>query len=563
MIVALSIRSFVLIDRLDLKASSGFTALTGETGAGKSIILDALGLVLGGAVDRGSIRHGCDSASITAEFAPPKGHAVWAALASEGLDVTPDETLILHRVISKKGPSRSALNGVPVSAALMARIGIWLVEIHGQHASAALMRPSYHREVLDKYAGSETLAQKCKAAWEEYQKHCADLANLESEQAAAQRDRDWLVFALEDLGKLAPEAGEIEQLMEVRQHLSRSGKTAAAIKQARSTLKDAAVETALVKASKAIEKLVPDTDAGSSDFTAKTQQAALALERTLIELSEANEALDALGRAAQHDPGLQDRTDARLSELRAAARKYNTIPEHLYDHMLHLKKRLDCCDASKEALEAAQGLVDASYDAWMKIADALDKKRRSGAGRLEKAIAAELGPLQMKRVKMQVSFEPLKPGQSGAFGAHAIEFLVETNPGAGFGKLRKTASGGELARFTLALQCALSTANQNQVQIFDEVDQGVGGAVAAAIGERLSKLGESRQVFAITHSPQVASRAARQWRIRKSGGVKKPVTTHVVQLDDGQRLEEIARMLSGTEVTEEARAAAMKLLEAA
>ena len=560
MILALSIRDFVLIDRLDIEPGSGFTALTGETGAGKSIILDALALTLGAPADRALIRAGAEQASVAAEFAALPGHPVWDVLAEHGFEASPDETLTLKRIVRASGPARAFINDQPVSAALLAEAGETLVEIHGQHAASALMRPSSHRKLLDLFAGNEALLDACAEA------HAARLAaretreRLEAETEEALRTREWLAGAVEELGALAPQAGEAGSLTETRTRLMQSERVTEAIAEAEEALADAEIETALSKASRAAERIcrLPGFDGADHPLAHAARTAAEALERALIETGEAEAAIAALESLVEHDTSALESAEARLFALRAVARKHMVDPDLLPDVLETLQERLNLIEAGEGALIRARKAESAANAAWHAAAEKLTVARKAAACQLEKAIVKELAPLKLGRAVIRVSVTPLGD-DGGAHGADRVEFDAETNPGAGFGPLRKIASGGELARVSLALKCALAESGSADTLIFDEADQGVGGAVAAAIGERLIRLGRARQVFAITHSPQVAAAARSQWLVEKGRG--KSGGTRLRGLDESDRQEEIARMLSGAEITEEARAAAGRLLE--
>ena len=560
MILALSIRDFVLIDRLDIEPGEGFTALTGETGAGKSIILDALSLTLGAAAERSMVRAGAEQASVAAEFAVVPDHPVWAVLAEHGLEAGPDETLTLKRVVRASGPARAFVNDQPVSAALLAEVGETLVEIHGQHAASSLMRPSSHRKLLDLFAGNEALLAACAEA------HAARMAareareRLEAEAAEALRTRDWLAGAVDELERLAPVEGEAAQLNDTRVRLMQSERVTEAIAEAEEALADAEIEAALSKAARAAERLcrLPGFDGADHPLALAARAAAEALERALIETGEAEAAIAALESLVEHDTSALEAAEARLFALRAVARKHSVEADLLPDVLTALRGRLNLVEAGEDALIRARKAESAANAAWHAAASGLTAARTAAAGRLEAAIAKELSPLKLGRAVIRVSVAPLGE-EGGAHGADRVEFDAETNPGAGFGPLRKIASGGELARVSLALKCALAEAGSATTLIFDEADQGVGGAVAAAIGERLVRLGRARQVFAVTHSPQVAAAARTQWLVEKGKG--KSGGTRLRGLDDADRQEEIARMLSGAEITEEARAAAGRLLE--
>lgn len=565
MIVALSIRSFVLIDSLDLEAATGFTALTGETGAGKSIILDALGLVLGAPANRKQVRAGCETASVAAEFALDATHAVWTLLAEQGLAASADETLSLRRTVSRNGPSRAFVNDQPVNAALLARIGEELVEIHGQHAASRLMRPSLHLDMLDEFGGHHELVEQCEQSWETYVEARTRRESLENQVAAAAREQDWLTFAVEELEKLAPQSGEAEQLLAQRTALMQSERIAETLQDLSDAMADEEIDEKLSRAARAAERLlrIPGLCDLGPGLGARAKAVADAIERCLIEYAEAQSLLGDLANGAEEQPGRLEQVESRLFALRGAGRKYECEPDELAERLAQFHEELSLCEQGEQNLDAERRAEQQAEGRWRKVAEQLSAARQSAATTLEAEIEQELKPLHLERVRVRVAFRPLESTESGARGLERAEFEVETNPGAGFGPLKVIASGGELARFSLALKCALSERAGSDALIFDEADQGVGGAVAAAIGERLARLAQARQVFAITHSPQVASSAARQWRVMKAPDAEGQLQTHVAQLDDGQRLEEIARMLSGSSITDEARAAASKLLEAA
>lgn len=565
MLYALSIQSFVLIDRLDLEAAHGFTALTGETGAGKSIILDALGLVMGSPADRKQVRVGADQAIIAAEFALPRNHPAWDILDQHGIEFSPDEMLILRRTVSKTGPSRAFVNAQPVAAAVLAELAEVLVEIHGQHAASALMRPSTHLDLLDTYGGLEEQADTCRKAWIAFEAARAARQQLEADVQSARDRQEWLTFAVDDLSSMAPEQGELEALTTRRGALLQSERITDAVSESTKALSDPKLEDALMRAAKAVDRIVriPGLETLDDKLPEVAGGASEALERTLIELSEAQSHVSTLAQHSAHDASQLEAVEERLFALRALARKYDSQPELLADTLQRFQAELALCDSDAAAFEQAAKVEAETEAAWKEAAATLSEKRTQKSEDLERDIQAQLAPLHLDRVRVRVAFTPIGEGESGARGLEKAAFEVQTNPGANFGPLKAIASGGELARFSLALKCALSESGRACTLIFDEADQGVGGAVAAAIGDRLANLAEERQVFAVTHSPQVASAAGRQWRVMKEMNAHDQVFTHVAQLDEGQRLEEIARMLSGSSITNEARAAALKLLEAA
>lgn len=559
MLLSVSIRDFVLISRLDLSPGEGFTALTGETGAGKSIILDAIALALGGQADRGMIRAGAEQASVAAEFDVARDHPVWALLTGQGVAAQAGETLTLKRVVRAQGPARGFINDQPVSASLLAEAGDLLVEIHGQHAASSLMRPSSHRRLLDQFAGNEALLAECAAAWQALDAARAERARLKAEQDAAREAREWLMASVEELERLAPQAGEAERLAEERMRLMQAERIQEAVAEAEEALAKGGSETALGKAARAAERIcrLPGFESGEGQLAETARAAAEAIERALIEVREAELAVARLA-ALPEASGDLDAVEARLFALRAAARKYGGEAELLPARLEALRGRLDLVEAGDAGLKQAEASENAARARWHGAAHRLTQARKAAAGRLEAAIAAELKPLKLGRATIRVALVPLGEDEAGATGAERVEFEAETNPGAGFGALRKVASGGELARVSLALKCALAEAGSAGTLIFDEADQGVGGAVAAAIGERFEHLARTRQVFAVTHSPQVAAAADNHWLIEK---LPEAGETQLSLLDACGRREEIARMLSGAEITDEARAAAGRLME--
>lgn len=556
MLLSVSIRDFVLISRLDLSPGTGFTALTGETGAGKSIILDAIALALGGAADRGIVRAGADQASVSVEFDVAPDHPVRALLAGHGIAAEPEEAVTLKRIVRAQGAARGFINDQPVSAALLSEAGEMLVEIHGQHAASSLMRPSSHRRFLDQFAGNESLLAECASAWQALDTARKLRAELAAEHEAAREARVWLAGAVEELEKLAPQPGEAEKLAEDRMRLMQAERISEAVAEAEEALAGSGAESGLAKAARAAERIcrLPGFESGEGALAQAARLALEAIERALIEVREAEAAVAALSGLPEAAEDL-DRVESRLYALRAAARKFGGDAADLPVTFASLQARLDLADAGDADLKKAESAEAAARARWHGAAHRLSEARRAASGLLEAAIAAELKPLRLGRATIRVTIQPLSEEEAGPNGADRIEFEAETNPGAGFGPLRKVASGGEMARVSLALKCALAEAGSAGTLIFDEADQGVGGAVAAAIGERFEHLARTRQVFAVTHSPQVAAAADAHWLVEKSG------ETQLTLLDAAGRREEIARMLSGAEITNEARAAAGRLME--
>ncbi len=559
MLLSVSVRDFVLISRLDLSPGAGFTAVTGETGAGKSIILDALSLALGGAADKSVIRAGAPQASVAAEFEADAGHPAWAILDAQGFAAGPGETLTLKRVVRRQGPARGFINDQPASAALMAEVGDTLLEIHGQHAASSLMRPSSHRRLLDQFAGNEALIADCAAAWQTLDAARAARSSLQADQAAAREELEWLALSVAELERLAPQAGEAERLAGERLRLLQAERFNEAVSEAAAALSGGEADTGLARAARAVERVcrLPGFETGKGALPEASRLALDALERALIEFREAEGAVSQLA-ALPEAAGDLDAVEARLYALRAAARKFGGEADALPERLEALAARLALAEAGDLDLRKVEAAEAAALARWHGAAHRLTQARESAAGRLEAAIAAELQPLKLGRARIRVCFTPLPDGEAGASGAERTEFEAETNPGAGFGPLRRVASGGELTRVSLALKCALAEAGSAATLIFDEADQGVGGAVAAAIGERFEHLSRARQVLAITHSPQVAAAADAHWLVEKSAEAGE---TRLSLLDARMRREEIARMLSGAEITDEARAAAGRLME--
>ncbi len=564
MLCALSIRDFVLIDRLDLSPSQGFTCITGETGAGKSIILDALGLVLGDKPDRQAVRVNAEQAVVSASFSLPPNHAAWAEIRAAGFEACAEDVLVVRRVVPRNGPARGFLNDQPASSAVLARIGALLVEIHAQHAATGLFKSSTHRALLDRFAVAEALVAKCATTWTALVEARERRAALAETATSAQDERDWIRDALQELTALDAQVGEAAHLAQRRAAGQLGERFAQAVDEAASALGDDIPEAALAGAIRAVERLRrrPEGDATQPDEITDTVTAAeAALERALAETQEAREQVAALKHILDFDPDAHEALEARWFALRGAARKYDVCPDELPDLRLSLEARLADMETGAGDLEAAARRVEAAEADWRSACAALTAKRRDAAQHLAHRVGQELGHLKLGGLKFRVGFRDLKPDEPGAAGAERVEFEIAPNPGAGFGPLRQIASGGELARLSLAIRCALTEAAACGVLVFDEADQGVGGAVAAAIGERLVRLGAGAQVFAITHSPQVAACANDQWVIEKDIDPEGLGRTRARALNRPSRREELARMLSGAEVTREARAAAERLLE--
>ena len=551
MLTALSIRDVVLIEALELEFGAGLGVLTGETGAGKSILLDALGLALGRRGDSALVRSGAAQAVVTATFdAPP---AVTALLADNGLEIDAGEPLIVRRIVKADGGSRGFVNDQPASASLLREIGGMLVEIHGQHDDRGLLAAAGHRTLLDAYArGGTREVAAAHAAWRAAEEA---LASARDGIAAAQRDRDWLQHAVAELSALAPETGEEETLAERRRTMQRAEKIASDLDAVTGHLEGSAgAMTHLRQAARVLERIAGDHPA--------LAEALAAVDRAVIEGAVAEEKLRDAALALMHDPRQLEEDEARLFELRAMARKHRVQPDDLAALEQELRERLERLNAGEYGLADLDARVAATRAAYRAAAQALTEIRTAAATRLDAAVAGELAPLKLDAARFRTVVAPLDERDWSAAGQDRVEFEIATNPGAPFGPLAKIASGGELSRFILALKVALAETGGAATMIFDEIDRGVGGAVASAIGERLARLAEATQLLVVTHSPQVAARGAAHLLIAKSsdGTVTR---TGVRPLDSDERREEIARMLSGATVTDEARAQAVRLLETA
>ena len=553
MLTTLAIRDVVLIEALELEFGPGLAALTGETGAGKSILLDALGLVLGVRADAGLVRTGAAQASVTASFELPADHQARALLAENELDADPGEPLVIRRMVRADGGSRAFVNDQPASAGLLRTLGPLLVEIHGQHDDRGLINSRGHRALLDTFARADVA--RVAAAWETWRTAEAALDQAASELEAAGRDRDWLAHAVAELAAVAPRPGEEAELAAQRATMQKGARLADDLAAVSSHVEGSEGALAsLRQAARRLERLAPEHESLAAALDA--------IDRAVIEAAEAEDRLAEATRAFAFDPAQLEEQEARLFDLRALARKHRVEPDMLADLATELGERLAALDAGSEGLAALEKAAGAARAVYADGADLLSRVRQTAAERLDAAVAAELAPLKLDAARFRTAIIPLEEGQWGPAGRDRVEFEVSTNPGAPFGGLARIASGGELSRFILALKVALAEEGGAATMIFDEVDRGVGGAVAAAIGDRLARLAKRAQLLVVTHSPQVAARADRHWLIAKrSDGLVARTGVHV--LDAGERREEIARMLSGAEVTDEARAQAGRLLAAA
>ncbi|MEA3543035.1 MAG: DNA repair protein RecN [Pseudomonadota bacterium] len=553
MLTSLAIRNVVLIEALDLEFGAGLSVLTGETGAGKSILLDSLGLALGARADSGLVRAGEQQASVVAAFEPPASdHPAAALLADNGIAMEPGEPLLIRRMVKADGGSRAFVNDQPCSAALLRELGGSLVEIHGQHDDRGLLNPRGHRALLDSYGRCDAAAvATAHAAWR--------AAARALEQACetvdtAARDRDYLTHAVEELRSFAPQPGEEATLAEERAAMQKGARLTDDL----SVISDCLTgsDGGLAQLRQAARRL--DRIAGEEPLLTAVLEA---LDRAVVEAGEAEDRLAEAAEALSFDPARLDSIETRLFDLRGLARKHQVAPDDLAALGEDMAARLAAIEGGEEHIAALEQDVGRKADAYRAAAQALSAERQLAAGRLDAAVAGELAPLKLDAARFRTVVAPLDEGQWSAQGMDRVEFEISTNPGAPFAPLAKIASGGELSRFILALKVALAERCGADTLIFDEIDRGVGGAVADAIGERLSRLAQNNQILVVTHSPQVAARGAGHMLIAKSsdGTVTR---TGVHALEPADRREEIARMLSGAEITAEARAQAKRLLDA-
>lgn len=555
MLVRLSIRDIVLIDKLDLDFDRGLAVLTGETGAGKSILLDAFALALGARGDAGLVRQGAEQGQVTAVFDVPARHPVRALLKEQGIEAEDD--LILRRIQSADGKTRAFVNDQPVSVQTLKSLGAALVEIHGQHDDRALTDAATHRMLLDAYAGLEQDAAEVARLWDERRGAVQAVESHRVEVECAQREADYLRHAVDELGKLKPEAGEETVLAERRTAMMQAEKIAGDLRDAYEAV--AGNASPVPGFASAIRRL----ERRSAQAGGLADPAVKALDTALSAIEDARGYLESALQAANYDPAELERIEERLFSLRAAARKYNTPVDQLAALAERYAGDLALIDAGAERLAALQKVAAEAEARFRKSATALSAARKKAGAQLDKAVNAEIKPLKLDRAVFSTAITS-DPETAGGHGFERVEFWVQTNPGTRPGPLMKVASGGELARFLLALKVVLADRGSAPTLVFDEIDTGVGGAVADAIGVRLAKLAARVQAIAVTHAPQVAARADRHFVIAKDALDKgKRVATRVSEVAAERRREEIARMLAGAEITDEARAAAERLIKAA
>ncbi len=552
MLAHLSIRDIVLIDKLQIGFDKGLTVLSGETGAGKSILLDSLGLALGARGDGKLVRQGQNKGTVSASFELPRDHHIWAHL--QECEVECEGDLILRRVQSADGRTRAYINDQPVSATLLRDIGAQLIEIHGQHDDRALVDPASHRDLLDAFGELEADAREVGAAYEDWRAKQSELELLNRKVADAQREADYLRASLDELSALAPQEGEEEELASTRQSMMQAEKVAGDISDAFDAVAGPQSPVPV------IANLMRRLERKAAQAPGLLDNALAALDRALIALDEGSNELDQALRATEFDAQTLETTEERLFALRAASRKYGMPVEELQAFTVKLADDLDALDNSTERLASLEAEAATAEQLYVAKARNLSQKRQNSAHALEEAVGKELPALKLEHARFLVDLQS-DDERRAAFGIDQISFWVQTNPGTRPGPMLKVASGGELSRFLLALKVVLADKGSAPCLIFDEIDTGVGGAVAEAIGRRLERLSKQVQVLSITHAPQVAARASGHLLIHKAAvNGEERVATSVEQISGNERKEEIARMLAGATITPEARAAAETLI---
>ncbi len=550
MLQALHIKNVVLIDQLSIDFAPGFSTLTGETGAGKSILLDSLGMALGARADSGIVRKGADQAQVTAEFSLPSAHPAFALLKEQGLDA--EMPLVLRRIIGADGRSRAFINDQPVSIGLLRQVGLLLVEVHGQFDTVGLLDPATHRALLDGYAG--VTDKKIAALWQAWKDARTAYDDAVAAAARAKADEEYLRHAVKELEELAPHAGEEEQLLIRREVMKHGARLKEAFDKSWDYISgDDGAEMAIGRASRLLE--------GIADKSPRDLGGAInALARAGQELQEAIGAVQTAMNLLDEGGASAEEIEDRLYALRGLARKYHCTPDDLVACFEDMSRTLSLITRQDDILAGLSSAVIKARKDWEVEARTLQVQRRKAAEELDALVMKELAPLKLDKARFSTLVETLPEDQWGPGGMDRVQFMVATNPGAEPGPLHKIASGGEMARFMLALKVVMAEVGTAQTLVFDEVDTGIGGATASAVGERLARLAKKRQVLVVTHAPQVAARAGHHLIVMKQG--QKDVRTTVMPLEGlDMRREEIARMLSGAEITREARAAAGKLLE--
>ena len=547
MLLGLEIRDILIIDRLELAFQPGLNVLTGETGAGKSILLDSLGFVLGWRGRAELVREGAEQGEVIAEFALSHDHPARAVLDEAG--ITCEDTLILRRINTRDGRKTAWVNDRRCSGEVLRALSETLIELHGQHDDRGLLNPRHHRDLLDAFGGLETQVSKVRSAWADLSAARKALADLQTRMTEAKAEEDFLRHAVAELDALAPEEGEDEALDARRRLMQSAERIREDISRAHQALGGDGAEGAMGDALRWLEDSADKAEG-------RLEEAIAALGRAMVELGEAQQGVEDCLDGLSFNPHELEEVEERLFALRGLARKHQVSPEALAGLQHELRGRLDRIEMGEEHLNDAQMAVRTAQAAYDAASQTLSAARRDASGKLDQAVMAELAPLKMDRA---VFLTEVSEAGAGPSGVDDVTFTVATNPGAPAGPLAKIASGGELSRFLLALKVCLSADVAGVTMIFDEIDRGVGGATADAVGRRLKALAEGSQVLVVTHSPQVAAQGAHHWQVAKSveGG---KTLTRVLPLDEDERVDELARMISGDTVTDAARTAAQALL---
>ena len=553
MLKSLSIRNVVLIDKLDLDFQNGFSVLSGETGAGKSILLDSVGLLLGKRAEIGMIRSGCDKLSVCGNFEIADKKGELAALCAE-YDLDFDHEIIIKRTLNQDGKGKIFFNDQPITQKLLKEIGSYLVEIHGQFDNQGLLNPATHLSVLDNYGAYPEKITAMKAAFAVYKKAKDERVNAEEKIAKAKADEENLRHWVDEFQKLQPRENEQEELEEKRRQMMNAEKILENLDSAYKTLSQSGVQSALRQAQAAISRV-------NALLSGKFDNIYTLLDTALVNADEASEEIETASNEVSLNQNELDAVEERLFALKALARKHSTTVEELPLVWRQMEESLQTMERGEENIENLRKLEEAAYKDYVKKATEVSQARLAAALRLDGKIQAELPDLKMEKARFMTQISTKPESQWNENGRDEVCFMVSTNPNTPYGSISKIASGGELARFMLALKVNLAQSSQVETMIFDEVDTGIGGATAQAVGEKLAKLGEQVQVLVVTHSPQVAAQSKYHYKVEKTT-VDNVTTTSLRELSAAEKTEEVARMLSGEHITDEARAAAKVLIGA-
>lgn len=553
MLKSLSIRNVVLIDKLDLDFQNGFSVLSGETGAGKSILLDSVGLLLGKRAEVGMIRSGCDKLSVCGSFEIADKKGELAALCAE-YDLDFEHEIIIKRTLNQDGKGKIFFNDQPITQKLLKEIGSYLVEIHGQFDNQGLLNPATHLSVLDNYGAYPEKITAMKTAFAAYKKAKDNRVNAEAKIAQSKADEDSLRHWVDEFQKMQPRENEQEELEEKRRQMMNAEKILENLDAAYKALNQGGVQSALRQAQAAISRV-------NVLLNGKFDNIYSLLDTALVNADEAGEEIEAASNEVSLNQNELDAVEERLFALKALARKHNTTIEELPLVWQQMEGNLRNLELGEDDIENLRKLEEAAYKDYVKKATEVSQARLAAALRLDGKIQAELPDLKMEKARFMTQISTKPENQWNENGRDDVCFMVSTNPNTPYGSISKIASGGELARFMLALKVNLAQTSQVETMIFDEVDTGIGGATAQAVGEKLAKLGEQVQVLVVTHSPQVAAQSKYHYKVEKTT-VDNVTTTSLRELSAAEKTEEVARMLSGEHITDEARAAAKVLIGA-